>query len=265
MKLPPLLHRPHNFMGFAFCFVVENAHNADLGEWVYLNWEIRVQTNNNDERRLQFVSGLSCFGGDYDLNQVLMATYLNTDEVNFDSVIEMSFHFSFVDSLEHKIQRCGVRMLYLQDAIEFGIIAEQYVFEKSNVVTNEPQPSGFWKNMLYHVLDFQVFPSRQQLCEKLLSCMIPKRQKNLLLLLVWDFLPVPEVLNRHMDVADTTCPLCGVVLESATHLFLYCKSVRPLWFMSQWGLRTDFLLFDSMASFLEVLLFGDPNSRHVSL
>ncbi|GMN61823.1 hypothetical protein TIFTF001_030911 [Ficus carica] len=56
---------------------------------------------------------------------------------------------------------------------------------------------------------------------------------------------------------DTSCPLCGSGLETAIHLFLFCERVRPLWFISRWGLRTDSLLCDSMASFLEIVF--DPN------
>ena len=251
VKLPPPWYSPNNFMGFAFCFVVENSHNDGLEKEVYLNWEICVKTNYNYESRLRYVSGSTCYGSNDDLNQVLMTTYLDTDAFDFDSVIEMSFHFCFNDPLR-RIKRCGIRLLCLQDIIEFGVI---------NVVTNELQLSGFWKNTLYYLHGFQVFPSRQQLCERLLSSNIQERYKELWLLLVWDIFPVREVLNRQMDASDTTCPLCGKVLESASHLFLYCGSVQPLWFMSRWGLCTDSLLCDSMASFLELILFGDPNSN----
>ncbi|GMN70551.1 hypothetical protein TIFTF001_039591 [Ficus carica] len=109
-------------------------------------------------------------------------------------------------------------------------------------------------------INMKLPPLWKQLCEKLLSSNIQQRHKELWLLLLWDILPVREVLNRQMDVVDTTCPICGMVLESASHLFLYCRSVQPLWFMSRWGLRTDSLC-DSMASFLKLILFGDPNSN----
>ncbi|GMN61857.1 hypothetical protein TIFTF001_030947 [Ficus carica] len=64
-------------------------------------------------------------------------------------------------------------------------------------------------------------------------------------------LPVRAALKH---ACDTSCPLCGSGLESAIHLFLFGKRVRLLWFMSQWHLRTDSLLYDSMASFLEIVL-----------
>ncbi|EXC24973.1 TMV resistance protein N [Morus notabilis] len=248
-----------NFIGFAFCFVVENAHNDDINKDVYLNWEIYLKTNSNGERRFQLLSKSKYFGGNYGLNHVLMSTHLTAAAFDFDPVIEMSFHFSFEDPLKRKIKSCGIRLLSLQDPIEFGIISDQYVFAEANVVANELQPSGFLKNIIYPLFSFQGFPSRQQLCEKILSCKILHRHKTFWLLLVLDCLPVREVVNYLMDL-DTTCPLCGLVSESATHLFLYCQSVGPLWFLSRWGLNTNSLCCDSMATFLELVLFGDPNS-----
>ncbi|XP_024030236.1 disease resistance-like protein DSC1 [Morus notabilis] len=248
-----------NFLGFAFCFVVENAHNDDSYNVENLYWEIYLKTNSNGERRIQHLSKSMYFGGSYDLNHVLMTTHLAAAAFVCDPVTEMSFHFSFEDPLKRKIKSCGMRLLSLQDAIEFGIISDQYVFSEANVVVNELQPSGFLKNVIYPLFSFQGFPSRQQLCEKILSFKILPRHKTLWLLLVLDCLPVREVVNYQVDL-DTTCPLCGLVSESATHLFLYCQSVGPLWFMSRWGLKTNSLCCDSMASFLELVLFGDPNS-----
>ncbi|XP_024030242.1 disease resistance-like protein DSC1 isoform X1 [Morus notabilis] len=251
MKLPPLWYTSNYFLGFGFCFVVENAHNRDHEKEVYLNWEIYYKTNYDYVRHYQCVLGSTWYGSSQDINQVVMTTHVDIGAFDFDALIEMSFHFSFSDPSK-SIKRSGIRLLCLRDAIEFGI---------ASVITDELQPNGFWKNILYYLHGFPVFQSRQQLCEKLLSSNIQQRYKELWLMLAWDFLPVREVVNRQMDVADTTCPLCGMILESATHLFLYCQSVRPLWFMSRWCLHTNSLICDSMASFLEMVLFGDPNSN----
>ncbi|GMN31166.1 hypothetical protein TIFTF001_044555, partial [Ficus carica] len=50
---------------------------------------------------------------------------------------------------------CGIRLLHVQDAMEFGIISSQYVCRKSNVVNDEGGPSLFWESILEQLRHFQ--------------------------------------------------------------------------------------------------------------
>lgn len=142
-------------MGFASCLIVENSHPYGTKLWRTLYLEIDLKTNNDYEKRLHFYSDSPMFGPTYDFHEVSMATYLGLVAIDFNSVMEMSFHFRFDGPF--KIKRTGIRILSLQDAFEFGIISDQYASRKSNVVTNGPQSSGFWKNVIYPLLGFHVF------------------------------------------------------------------------------------------------------------
>ncbi|GMN55714.1 hypothetical protein TIFTF001_024827 [Ficus carica] len=113
-----------------------------------------------------------------------------------------------------------------------------------------------FKRLLEQLYYVNVSPSGKELCEKIWSSNLDDWCKILWWQLVRDVLPVRAVLN---DGGGTRCPLCGLGLETATHLFLFCDRVRPLWFMSEWGLRTDSLPCDSMASFLGIVSHGHPN------
>lgn len=52
IKLPLLCSSLQNFMGFAFCLIVENSYLRRTETWQNLNWEIHLKTNYNYERRL---------------------------------------------------------------------------------------------------------------------------------------------------------------------------------------------------------------------
>ncbi|GMN61849.1 hypothetical protein TIFTF001_030945 [Ficus carica] len=232
-----------NFMGFAFCFMFSRKEYYKLyGQEIYLCGEIYVKTFDGDERHLPLSLDLLPSNAK---NYVSMTTCM-CDVENFYSAVEMSFNFrTYI-----KIKRCGIRLLHVQDAMEFGIISSQYVCRKSNVVNDEDGPSLFWKSILEQLRYFQVSSSRKKLCEKIWSSNLKHRYKILWWRLLRDALPVGAALNH------STCPLCGsgdTSMESAIHLLLFCEKVRPLWFMSRWGLRTDSLC-DFMASVLEIVL-----------
>ncbi|GMN20486.1 hypothetical protein TIFTF001_045343 [Ficus carica] len=240
-----------NFMGFAFCVILSgnNKYDEQQQQQVPLEGEIHVKTFDGDERHLSFYKdGLPLHAK----NHVFMTTFIY-DVENFYSAEEMSFNFQTRWKSGAKIKRCGIRLLHVQDAMEFGIISSKYVCRKSNVVNEEGRPS-----ILEQLRHFQVSSSRKKLCEKIWSSNLNHRYKILWWQLLRDALPVPlpvRAVPNH--VGDTRCPLCGSGMESAIHLFLFCKRVRLLWFLSQWRLCTDSLLCDSMASFLEIIL--DPN------
>ncbi|GMN23018.1 hypothetical protein TIFTF001_050255 [Ficus carica] len=207
--------------------------------------EIYVKTLNGDERHLPLHLRLLYPNA---TNYVVMTTFM-CDVENFYSAEEMSFNFRTNEEFV-KMKRCGIRLLHVQDAMEFGIISSQYVCRKSNVVNDEGGPSLFWESILEQLRHFQVSSSRKKLCEKIWSSNLNHRYKILWWRLLRDALPVRAALNH------STCPLCGssdTSMESAIHLFLFCEKVRPLWSMSRWRLRTE-TLCDFMASVLEIVL-----------
>ncbi|GMN61836.1 hypothetical protein TIFTF001_030923 [Ficus carica] len=237
-----------NFMGFAFCFILSCKDDVWALEQLPLNGEIYIKTIYGDnmcqiyvKRRLRFRLKLLPSNAK---NHVSMTTFI-CDVENFYSAEEMTFNFQTHWASRAKIKRCGIRLLHVQDAMEFGIISSQYVCRKSNVVNDEGGPSLFWESILEQLRHFQVSSSRKKLCEKIWSSNLNHRYKIRWWQLLRDDLPVQAALNH---VGDTSCPLCGSGLQSAIHLFLFCKRFGPLWSMSRWGHRTDFLLCDSMAS-----------------
>ncbi|GMN30001.1 hypothetical protein TIFTF001_041392 [Ficus carica] len=239
--------QPKSFLGFAFCFIVKDAEwqrGIDFVE--YLRCEINVRTIVGN--RCRVVSERFHLENRKSLH-VLMTTFISKESFFLDREIS----FDIISGTQAEMKRFGVRILRVEDAIDFGIISGQ-----SNDVTNKGKQRRFQKSTLKLLHYLKVSPSGKELCEKIWSSNLDDRYKILWWQLVRDVLPVRAVLN---DVGDTRCPLCGLGLETATHLFLFCDRVRPLWFMSKWGLPTDSILCDSMASFLEIVLHGDPNSN----
>ena len=109
-----------NFVGFAFCFILSC---KNYNEWALqglpLNGEIYVKTHDGDERHLPLPLLLLPSS---DKNHVFMTTFM-CDVVNFYPAKEMSFNFGTCEEADVKIKRCGIRLLHVQDAIEFGIIS----------------------------------------------------------------------------------------------------------------------------------------------
>lgn len=60
--------------------------------------------------------------------------YFSKDVIDLSSAKEISFNFK-----HSKVERCGIRLLCLQDAVEYGIISKEFVHEESNKL----QSSGF--------------------------------------------------------------------------------------------------------------------------
>ncbi|GMN74214.1 hypothetical protein TIFTF001_055400, partial [Ficus carica] len=222
-------------------------HDDYAIQYTSLECEINVKTIYGNE--CDVVSGEFHLENRKSLH-VLMTTFMS-NEYSFSLAREISFNIRGRKKAE--IKRIGVRILCVEDAIDFGIISGQ-----SNDVTNKGKQSRFQKSMLEQLHYLKVSRSKKELYEKIWRSNLDDRYKILWWQLVRDVLPVRAVLN---DVGDTSCPLCGLGLETATHLFLFCNRVRPLWFMSVWGLRTDSLLCDSMASFPDIVLHAHQNSN----
>ncbi|GMN61829.1 hypothetical protein TIFTF001_030915 [Ficus carica] len=156
-----------NFMGFAFCFILSCEEYNGWGlQPLHLDGEIYVKTFDGDERHLPLPLKLLPSN---DKNHVVMTTFM-CDVVNFYPAVEMSFNFGTGEEAYVKIKRCGIRLLHVQDAMEFGIISSHFVCRKSNVVNDEGGPSlSSWESILEQLRHFQVSSSRKKLREKIWS------------------------------------------------------------------------------------------------
>lgn len=75
----------------------------------------------------------------------------------------------------------------------------------------------------------------------------------------WDILPVRIVVFERLGFGEKVCPLCGEEEEFSTHLFLFCRYIKPIWFMSTWSLRTEYLNCVTLRDFLKLTLLGDDS------
>ncbi|GMN61861.1 hypothetical protein TIFTF001_030949 [Ficus carica] len=122
-----------NFMGFAFCFILSCMKDYEWAlQQLPLNGKIYVKTFDGYERHLPLPLQLLPSNAK---NHVFMTTFMCNVE-NFYSAVEMSFNFETDEEADVKIKRCGIRLLHVQDAMEFGIISSHFVCRKSNVVND---------------------------------------------------------------------------------------------------------------------------------
>ncbi|GMN49621.1 hypothetical protein TIFTF001_018778 [Ficus carica] len=123
------------FLGFAFCFVVEFEHYCfDLKHLNY-RCEYDLKTNSGESRRFSWsfqrpenaevVTDLKSINSDH-----MFMGYLRDDYRDYCDVVEVSFEFfleqldseAFANNGKYKVKRCGIRTLYLQDAEDFGVM-----------------------------------------------------------------------------------------------------------------------------------------------
>jgi hypothetical protein len=67
-------------------------------------------------------------------------------------------------------------------------------------------------------------------------------------------LPTKVNLAHHIGLGDFMCTLCGESEEPFSHLFLQCKVVRPLWFGSCWGIRSELIPTSTNADFVKLVV-----------
>lgn len=133
VKLPQHL----NLIGFASCVVVGRGktNNLSLPEDFQLKCDIHIKTNEG-ERHLEFLEEIDA-SGNHPISNHMFMWYFNEDDIDLSSVNEISFAFPL-----DIVERCGIRMLSLQDAVEYGIISSEFPHGESNVVPNKLEPSG---------------------------------------------------------------------------------------------------------------------------
>ncbi|XP_024025814.1 TMV resistance protein N [Morus notabilis] len=126
MKLPPLRYDT-NIMDFAACLVLARDNNIGESAWkamsdLWLRRLVRGKTING-ERYIELSDWFYSVGRDPCLPHVFMWYFYVTDVES--SAVEMSFRFSAENEFNDqrssiKVERCGIRMLSVLDAAEFG-------------------------------------------------------------------------------------------------------------------------------------------------
>lgn len=138
IKLPPNWYDTI-FMVFCFCFVLAFKKNGtsvgnilDDDSWFELECEMCVKTNSGVRSLRKFPWHINSSGEVLDLNHVFMVThsYVN-NKLDISSATEISYDFRVIDSAEIQVERCGVRMVYLQDAVDF-VTTHSSLLGKSN-------------------------------------------------------------------------------------------------------------------------------------
>lgn len=155
VELPPNWH--NDFIGFALCVAVE----FEKGYFKCLPYafkcEVHFKTNHGGSRKFhsEFLGcwkkkpeNIRKFLGNLYSNHVLMwynyedfHDYFDADEVSFTFDISCKIPVGS-DFGTDKFGSCGVRLLYLQDAEEFGIVDKAKPNENATVDSDTYKPDG---------------------------------------------------------------------------------------------------------------------------
>ena len=93
-------------------------------------------------------------------------------------------------------------------------------------------PSGIYStHSTYNLLREETAIGQPEECfEELWRTKIPSKIAVFAWRLFRDRLPTKKNLQqRQMQVADMSCPFCGSNEEEASHLFIHCTKIQPIW------------------------------------
>ena len=162
ITLPTCQHN-NNFLGAALCAVVASQGYYAFESSVELSCNIYLNTNNGESRTCcwrftkdslrdsLFATRSKSFF--YSENMFMWYKYENypdwydATEISFEfsllpaGVDQYTDHYS-VEASSCKVTSCGIRLLYLQDVEDFGFATDHYVLGDSNVIGDDPEPSG---------------------------------------------------------------------------------------------------------------------------
>ncbi|PON87768.1 TIR-NBS-LRR-like protein [Trema orientale] len=150
VKLDPQPYDTTNFMGFASCLVAsfnKIGGSACLDDPIGFQLQCNTAFITNDgKRRHYFGRPLFFYGLRNDSGTNLFLGYFHMYGANLSSVKEISVDFETkidltYNHLDLKVKRCGIRMLYLQDAREFGIISSDFVLPGPNFIFSIAEPN----------------------------------------------------------------------------------------------------------------------------
>lgn len=137
-------------MVLCFCFVLAFKKNGkNVGHilqedsWFVLECEMSVKTESGARHLTMFLWHIDSASGVPDLNHVFMVTHSYVREPGVSSAKEVSFEFRLTDSVEIEIQRCGIRIVRLQDTVDFVTRNGDYQLGGSCDFLDEPEECRF--------------------------------------------------------------------------------------------------------------------------
>ena len=110
------------------------------------------------------------------------------------------------------------------------------------------------KSLIKSTLSPRVFSQQEPNWQGLWKLKLHERLKIFIWRLGSNALPTKVNLAHHIGLGDLMCTLCGESEEPFSHLFLQCKVVRPLWFGSCWGIRSELIPASTNANFVKLVV-----------
>ena len=109
------------------------------------------------------------------------------------------------------------------------------------------EPSGTYStHSVYNMIWEEIADGSQEECfEELWKIKIPSKIAIFAWRLFRDRLPTRKNLQRRqVQISDMSCPFCRRVEEDASHLFIHCHKIQPIWWdtMSWLNIKGAFLL-----------------------
>lgn len=156
IDLPSNWHNA-NFLGFALCVVVASEGFNAFETYVQLSCDFELKTNDGKSHACHWLfhdikyDGSLFYTQDFTFrSKNVFMWYKHENYHDCLDAIKASFDFELlatedyygVNSVSCKVFSCGIRILYLQDAEEFGIIANKYRLGKSHAIIDDPEQSG---------------------------------------------------------------------------------------------------------------------------
>ncbi|GMN54478.1 hypothetical protein TIFTF001_023611 [Ficus carica] len=137
-------------MVLCFCFVLAFKKNGkNVGHILQedsrfeLECEMIVKTDCGARHLRMFIWHINSAGRVPDLNHVFMVTHSYVRRPDVSSAKEVSFEFRLTDSVEIEIQRCGIRIVRLQDTVDFVTRNGDYQLGGSSDFLDEPEECRF--------------------------------------------------------------------------------------------------------------------------
>ena len=126
-----------NFMGFALCFIFTTGTNKEPG---YLQCRMSFKPKLDEDEIAQNEIPLYMTVEEGAINEHVVMQSVHVDYRDVSSAVEVTFDFHYhsrISSCEF-VKKCGIRMLYLQDAMEFFNSNRQHIPRESH---DNPEPS----------------------------------------------------------------------------------------------------------------------------
>ncbi|KAL5167040.1 putative ribonuclease H protein [Glycine soja] len=153
----------------------------------------------------------------------------------FDSEIEIAI--SFLSEVEGK-------SIHTQ-----GSDSWVWAADTSGIYSTRSAYSTFWEEAAVENL--------HECFEDLWKIKIPSKIAVFTWRMLWDRLPTKSNLRaRQVQILDMTCPFCRRVEENASHIFIHCIKIQPIWWETMswinlkgahpWSIKDHFMQYSSL-------------------